>query len=180
MSRPSTDTDYPRNLYLGAEDRILDGPQQLVEKYLPFERARRQKQIVLAITDAEQLITALKSLRPFDAKGNAHHALPQIIDALADAVAHTRNLVGDVESSIARFEEFRCPPVGGHPSDSAVAVEPSPLAPVAADTFPKPGPGVTQLLTVNASPLAVPPHSWLTKDATLRVRRELALRQDLA
>lgn len=133
--------DYPRNVYFGAEDRRLDGPQQLVEKYLPFERSRRQKQIANAITDAEQLITALKAIRSFDVKGNVHHALPQVTDALADVVAHTRNLVADVESSLARFVEFGCPPPdGGSPAESAVAVEPTPQAPAAADNSPRPGP----------------------------------------
>ena len=117
---------YPRNLYFGAEDRRLEGPQRLSEKYVPYERARRQKLIANAITDAEQLITALKAIRSFDVKGNAHHALPQVADALADVVTHTRNLTGDVEASIARFEEFGCPPDGGAPEDPAAAVEPTP------------------------------------------------------
>ena len=57
-------------------------------------------------------------------------------------MTHTRNLTGDVEASIARFEEFGCPPDGGAPEDPAAAVEPTPQAPAAADTSqaPKPGP----------------------------------------
>lgn len=135
-----TAVSYPRHLYFGAEDRLLDGPQQLSEKYVPYERARRQKLVGNAISDAEQLITALKAIRSFDTKGNAHHALPQVADALADVVAHTRNLVEDVESSLARFTEFGCPPDDGSPPDPAAAVEPTPRAPAVADPKPKPGP----------------------------------------
>jgi hypothetical protein len=141
--------------FFAAADRSTGGPSDLTEKYLPFERARRQKLLGSAISDAEQLISALRAARPFDDKGNVEYGAVQIADALADVLSHTTNFLADVSAAGERLDRL---PVAepGEGADPAVAVEPSPQAPAAADTSPKPGPhmAAVHVFDPDASPRA--------------------------
>lgn len=142
-----------RRSFFAADDRSVAGPAGLTEKYLPFERARRQKLLGSAITDAEQLIGALRAARAFDDKGNIEHAAVQIADTLDDVLSHTTNFLNDVAAAGERLD--RSPSEDrDEDEDPAAAIEPTPQASAAADISPKPGPHIlsVQVFSADGSP----------------------------
>ncbi|MDI2019730.1 hypothetical protein [Paenarthrobacter nicotinovorans] len=124
----------PRNSYFNAVDRQME-TDSYPSKIIPTEQGRRHKLLTLAIQDAENLISALKTAKHFDRLGNIQHALPQITDALADVVTRANNFVSDVEVSTERYRSAVADPsseaAGGQSSEPAAAVE-SPDVPAAA------------------------------------------------
>ncbi|QOT16507.1 hypothetical protein [Paenarthrobacter sp. YJN-5] len=137
MDRNEATDLLPRHAYFHAVDRQGE-TDAIVEKMIPFEQSRRHKLLLSAVQDAENLITALKTTRQFDRHGNIELVLPQISDALADAVMKTRNFIADVETCADRYRKTvtdSSEAAGGQPVEPAAAVE-SPDVPAAAAPSP--------------------------------------------
>ncbi|WP_284986996.1 hypothetical protein [Arthrobacter sp. fls2-241-R2A-172] len=101
--------------------------------------SRRLSDLQSTITDAENLIGALKTARHFDRLGNIDHALPQITAALAEVVQNAMLFVTTVETTANEFRrgnDGSQQAAGGQPSDPAAAVE-SPDVPAAAASTPE-------------------------------------------
>ncbi|MFJ4168523.1 hypothetical protein ACIPY3_03325 [Paenarthrobacter sp. NPDC089714] len=113
--------DLPRHSYFNAMDRQGE-TQAFVDKMIPHEQGRRQKLLMSAIQDADNLISALKTTRQFDRHGNIELVLPQISDALADVVTKTRNFIADVETCTDRYRKTTSDSseaAGGQPEEPA-------------------------------------------------------------
>ncbi|MDN4645385.1 hypothetical protein [Arthrobacter sp. PsM3] len=95
--------DPPRHLFFGAEDRRQGGRAGLDEKYLVMEKARRHQLAEHVINTANQLASAVRTLRAFDRTGNAEMALDHIEQTFADLKKYTSNLVNEVTGSVDRF-----------------------------------------------------------------------------
>ncbi|QSZ53302.1 hypothetical protein RI444_15300 [Paenarthrobacter sp. AT5] len=104
MTARAQAADLPRHSYFHAVDRQGE-TEAFVEKMIPHEQGRRQKLLMSAIQDAENLISALKTTRQFDRHGNIELVLPQIADALADVVTKTRNFIADVKTCTDRYRK---------------------------------------------------------------------------
>lgn len=154
-------TELPRNLYFGAEDWLAAKPE-IAEKDIAVIRNQRHNLVGHVTHKAEKLIAAVRSLRDFDTTGNAGAALDHIEAIRDDLMKITANLITDVETAENRYDRRSTP------ETPAAAVEPTPQAPAAAG--PKPGPGPVAAFPVQDLPM-------LTEEATLRIRRELTLRQ---
>lgn len=124
--------DPPRHLFFGAEDRRQGGRAGLDDKYLSMEKARRHQLAEHVINTANQLASAVRTLRAFDRTGNADMALDHLEQTFVDLKKHTDHLVNEVTGSVDRYGEemeklaFR---------DIAAAREASDAQ------IPKPGPG---------------------------------------
>lgn len=136
--------DFPRDLYLKAEDykaRRQQLPQQQLDRIINSRFARFR----YVNAKIEQLGAAVKSLKAFDRTGDASAALPHLAALHEDLRKLIFNLADDIREAEARYREASAPAGDDSPpTDSAVAVEPSPKAPAAVDqTAPsvvKPGP----------------------------------------
>lgn len=98
-------SDLPRHLYFGAEDRRLGGRAGLEEKYLTMEKARRHQLAEHVINTANQLATSVRTLRAFDRTGSADMALDHIEQTFEDLRKHTTNLVNEVNASVDRHAD---------------------------------------------------------------------------
>ena len=153
----SADHEHPRNLYFGAEDWKAKKPD-ISEKDLGHVRNQRHVLIGHVTHKAERLIAAVsKSLRDFDATGNADMVLDHIEQTMLDLRKLSTNLVEDVSAAVDRYgdamdalaEEDAQP--AGHETPAA-AVEPTPQAPAAAGTNKRvdgaPGPSPAQVAAI--------------------------------
>lgn len=141
-------TDFPRNLYFGAEDWRARRPD-ISDNELALLRNKRHNLVGQVTHSAERLIAAVsKSLRQFDATGNAGDVLDHIDAVREDLAKLTQNLVTDIEEAEDRYIKYygtdpaAVTPlclVTEAPETPAVAVEPSPQAPATAGTTPDGG-----------------------------------------
>lgn len=154
----SADHEHPRNLYFGAEDWVAKKPD-ISEKDLAHVRNQRHVLIGHVTHKAERLIAAVsKSLRDFDATGNADMVLDHIEQTILDLQKLSTNLVEDVSAAIDRYgDAMDALAAAEAPQIPAAVVEPTPQAPAAAG--PKPGPG----------PIAAAPLLYLTEEAYARM-----------
>jgi hypothetical protein len=95
--------DPPRHLFFGVEDRRQGGRAGLEDKYLQMEKGRRHQLAEHVIITANQLASAVRTLRAFDRTGNADMALDHIEQTFADLKKHTTNLVNEVTASVDRY-----------------------------------------------------------------------------
>ncbi|QWY84242.1 hypothetical protein QEO77_gp61 [Arthrobacter phage Zaheer] len=146
-SQGCPDTDFPRNLYFGAEDWKARRPD-ISDNDLAVLRNKRHNLVGQVTQSAERLITAVsKSLRQFDATGNAGDTLDHIDAVREDLAKLTQNLVTDIEDAEERYTKYygvdptAIPPLAIVPTETpAAAVEPSPQqAPAAAGPKPHGG-----------------------------------------
>ncbi|MBT2594758.1 hypothetical protein [Arthrobacter sp. ISL-72] len=104
QSTPETPAvDPPRHLFFGAEDRRQGGKAGLVDKYLSMEKARRHQLAEHVIVTANQLASAVRTLRAFDRTGNADMAVDHIEQTFEDLRKYTTNLVNEVNASVDRY-----------------------------------------------------------------------------
>ena len=131
----SADHDHPRNLYFGAEDWKAMKPE-ISEQDLAHVRNQRHALIGHVTHKAERLIAAVsKSLRDFDATGNADMVLDHIEQTILDLQKLSTNLVEDVSAAVDRYGDgVDALAANESPDTPAVAVEPTPQAPAAAGT----------------------------------------------
>ena len=145
-SQASPEVDPPRHLFFGAEDRRLGGRAGLEEKYLVMERARRHQLAEHVINTANQLASAVRTLRAFDRTGNADMALDHIEQTFADLKKQTNNLVNEVTGSVDRYGDeleklaFRDIAAAREATD-AQTPQRGPAVVHHVVTGPKPGPG---------------------------------------
>jgi len=102
-TQENLEVEPPRNLFFGVEDRKLGGPAGLTEKYLPFEKSRRQQLAQRVIDSAIQVADAIRTMRKFDRTGNADQVLDHLNASLEDLDKHVHNLTSEVEKSVDRY-----------------------------------------------------------------------------
>lgn len=107
MDAPSSQetpvVDPPRHLFFSAEDRRQGGNAGLTDKYLPMEKSRRHQMAENVIVTANQLASAVRTLRAFDRTGNADMALDHIEQTFEDLRRFTTLLVNEVTASVDRY-----------------------------------------------------------------------------
>ncbi len=135
--------DYPRNLYLNAEDFKKANPG-LHDKALDVIRNQRYGLFRNVNARAEDFGSAVKALKAFDRTGNIGSAVRHVEDTFRDLKNSTRELIEDIEAAEIRHQQACIVlPAHGQPTKPAADAEPSPGAPTAAaptNTTPPPGP----------------------------------------
>lgn len=146
LAATSPYVDLPRDLYFKAEDHARKYPG-IREKELAIIQNQRFAQVRRASALLEDLGYALKALKAFDHTGNVGNALGHLQETALDFQKVIRNLVTDVEEAEERHRDasLKAYREGSSPTNSAVAVEPSPTVPAAVDqpvalSVVKPGP----------------------------------------
>ena len=156
--------DFPRDLYLNAED-ILKAKPGTPENDLAIIRNGRFGAFRHVTAKAEDFGAAVKALKAFDRTGNVGSALGHLEDTFHDLQAVTRNLINDIEAAENRYQEASI--AWPEPEAPTSATKLSPL--LGAKLFP------FDMAADAASNEANVAEQMLTDEVTERIRREREL-----
>jgi uncharacterized membrane protein YccC len=147
-------TEPPRHLFFGAEDRRLGGRAGLTDKYLSMEKARRHQLAEHVINTANQLASAVRTLRAFDRTGNAEQVLDHIEATFEDLQKQTKNLIDEVSASVDRYGDALEQLAFQDAKDAMQSAPPAP-APVVHHLSSKAGPSPAPDNIATITPLAM-------------------------